>query len=267
MWNDVISTLSDVQLGASTIVRRVLARSGNLADQLDQDLVKCRWFGIQCDESVDSSSTAQLMVFIRMVFDDFSTKEELLTLLPLKTTTKGVDIYNAVKDFFVGKKQSDGSAGDEFCLVFCPFWVRSKSSCSPKARTLDLAFLTDITGKLNHLNCEAKMVPKDNAYASETFDKVAEKYFKIINRLGQEFENRFCDLDQVEPSLSDMNFIRNKHRARLTDAHLQDSLRVAVSSYTPDYSTLVNSMQCQASHQQTRNQIPDVLIGNMAVPR
>lgn len=38
------------------------------------------------------------------VFEDFSTKEELLTLLPLKTTTRGVDIYNAVKEFFVQKR-------------------------------------------------------------------------------------------------------------------------------------------------------------------
>lgn len=40
---------------------------------------------------------------------------------------------------------------------------------------------------------------EDNASASETFDKVAEKYSQVINRLGQEFENRFCDLDQLEP--------------------------------------------------------------------
>ncbi|KAK2891692.1 hypothetical protein Q8A73_017357 [Channa argus] len=78
--------------------------SQRTSDQLGRDLVKYRWFSIQCDKSVDSSSTAQLMVFIRMVFDDFSRKEELLTLLPLKTTTWGVDIYNAVKDFFVEKK-------------------------------------------------------------------------------------------------------------------------------------------------------------------
>lgn len=51
-----------------------------------------------------------------------------------------------------------------------------------------------------------------------------------------------------ESAFSDMNFIKNKHRTRLTDAHLQDSLRVAVSSYTPEYNTLVESMHCQASH-------------------
>ena len=78
--------------------------SGNLAEQLDRDLVKSRWFSIQSNEFVDSSGTAQTLLFIRMVFEDFSTKDELLTLLPFKTTMRGVDIYNAVKEFFVQKK-------------------------------------------------------------------------------------------------------------------------------------------------------------------
>ncbi|KAK9531026.1 hypothetical protein VZT92_010479 [Zoarces viviparus] len=82
----------------------VSAISENLTEQLDRDLVQCRWFSIHCDKSVDSISTAQLMMFIRMVFDDCSTKEEVLTLLPLKTTMRGIDIYNAVKSFFVEKK-------------------------------------------------------------------------------------------------------------------------------------------------------------------
>ncbi|KAJ8346731.1 hypothetical protein SKAU_G00281320 [Synaphobranchus kaupii] len=101
---EVISALSDVQLGASTMARRVTTMSENLTEQLDRDLATCKWFSVQCDESVDNTSTAQLMIFIRMVFDDFSTKEELLTLLPLKTTTRGIDIYNAVKSYFVEKK-------------------------------------------------------------------------------------------------------------------------------------------------------------------
>ncbi|GLD68253.1 general transcription factor II-I repeat domain-containing protein 2A-like protein [Lates japonicus] len=98
----IISTLSDVQLGTSTMVRKVSAMSGNLTEQLDRDLATCGWFSIQRNESMDSSSTAQLMMF-----DDFSTKE-LLTLLPLKTNTRGVDIYNAVKKFFMEKKVTLG---------------------------------------------------------------------------------------------------------------------------------------------------------------
>ena len=85
------------------MARRVSSSSENLAEQVDRDLAACRWFSKQCDESVGSASTAQLMIFIRMVFNDFSTKE-LLTLLPLKATTQGVDIYTAVKNFFVEKK-------------------------------------------------------------------------------------------------------------------------------------------------------------------
>ena len=34
----------------------------------------------------------------------------------------------------------------------------------------------------------------------------------------------------------------------LTDAHLDDCVRVNLSGYTPDYNALVDSMQCQNSH-------------------
>ena len=101
---EAISALSDVQLGTSTMARRVSSLSENLTEQVDRDLAACRWLSMQFDESVDSASTAQLMIFIRMVFDDFSTKVELLTLLPLNATTRGVNIYTAVKNFFVEKK-------------------------------------------------------------------------------------------------------------------------------------------------------------------
>ncbi|XP_042253724.1 protein ZBED8-like isoform X2 [Thunnus maccoyii] len=71
-------------------------------EQLDRDLATCRC-GLASRVSQQHQQD-QLMIFIRTVFDDFSTKEELLTLLPLKTTTRGIDIYNAVKSFFVEKK-------------------------------------------------------------------------------------------------------------------------------------------------------------------
>lgn len=62
---DVIAAISEVQLGASTMARRVSSLSEKLTEQLDRDLATCGWFSIQCDESVDSASTAHLMVFIR----------------------------------------------------------------------------------------------------------------------------------------------------------------------------------------------------------
>lgn len=59
-------------------------------------------------------------------------------------------------------------------------------------------------------------VRKDNASASETFDKVAGKYCEAINRIGQEFENRFCDLEQLEPCVT---FISNPFMNVDTTAH------------------------------------------------
>ena len=38
-----------------------------------------------------------------------------------------------------------------------------------------------------------------NDAASAAFDAAVEKYSQVINRLGQEFEDRFCDFDQLEP--------------------------------------------------------------------
>ncbi|KAL7381747.1 hypothetical protein ABVT39_010657 [Epinephelus coioides] len=101
---EILSAIKDGQLGANTVARRVSALSADAAKQLELDMNRCKWFSIQCDDSVDSSDTAQLAVFIHIVFDDFSTKEEFLTLLPLKTTTRGVGIYNAVKDYVVDNK-------------------------------------------------------------------------------------------------------------------------------------------------------------------
>ncbi|XP_069486307.1 general transcription factor II-I repeat domain-containing protein 2-like [Ambystoma mexicanum] len=101
---DIMSDISDVQLGANTMARRVSALSANVMGQLEKDLSICSFFSIQCDESVDASDTAQLALFARMVFEDFTNKEEFLTLLPLKSTTSGVDIYNEVKNYFVKTK-------------------------------------------------------------------------------------------------------------------------------------------------------------------
>ena len=98
---EIMSAIADVQLGANTVARRVSALSADAVGQLERDMIKCKWFSIQCDESVDAADTAQMAVFVRMVFEDASTREEFLTLLPLKTTTRGVDIYNVVKKYFV----------------------------------------------------------------------------------------------------------------------------------------------------------------------
>lgn len=54
--------------------------------------------------NIERSSTPQLMMFKWMVFNYFSTKEELQKLLSPKTTQRGVDVYDRVRSLFVEKK-------------------------------------------------------------------------------------------------------------------------------------------------------------------
>ena len=46
------------------------------------------------------SNTAQLCIFIWMVFTNMTEKEELLTLLPMKERTRGEFIFQAFKNFY-----------------------------------------------------------------------------------------------------------------------------------------------------------------------
>jgi hypothetical protein len=61
----------------------------------------CDWFSLQFDELTNISDTAQLAIMMRMVFSDFTVKEELLKVLSMKRQTKGEDICNTFKTYAV----------------------------------------------------------------------------------------------------------------------------------------------------------------------
>jgi len=64
-----------------------------------KDLSHCEYFSLQFDESLNVMNRAQLVVFVRMAFQDSTTKEDLLTLLHLKERTRDEDIYNWFKKY------------------------------------------------------------------------------------------------------------------------------------------------------------------------
>lgn len=61
-------------------------------------------FSLQFDETTDMIDTSQLWIFIRMVFRDLTTKEELLKVLISKGKIRGGDIIHTFSDF-VNKTQ------------------------------------------------------------------------------------------------------------------------------------------------------------------
>lgn len=55
-------------------------------------------FSICLDESTDRTDISELIIFVRLVLPDFSVHEEMLEVEPLYRTTKGIYIFNLVKN-------------------------------------------------------------------------------------------------------------------------------------------------------------------------
>ena len=51
-----------------------------------------------------------------------------------------------------------------------------------------------------------------------------------------------------EQCFSTMNYIKNKHRSRLTDASLKTEMLLKWTKYTPNLTKLANKIQVQKSH-------------------
>jgi len=62
-----------------------------MEEQLRNVIDTCGCFSLQSGELTDMVNVAHLFVFIELVFEDTSTKEELLTILPLTGHTRDED--------------------------------------------------------------------------------------------------------------------------------------------------------------------------------
>ena len=84
---EILSSIKVLQLSRSTVTQRCEVMADDLTQQLRRDTADCKCFSLQLDKSTDASDTAQLCIFIQMVFTDMTAKEELLTLLFMKERT------------------------------------------------------------------------------------------------------------------------------------------------------------------------------------
>ncbi|XP_072389291.1 general transcription factor II-I repeat domain-containing protein 2A-like [Diabrotica undecimpunctata] len=86
-----------VPLSHQTIQRRIVAMGEQVEKSMLSLVKKSSYFSLCLDESTDQTDVSQLLIFVRTTFDDFTSKEELFDMCPLYGTTKGKDIYEAVK--------------------------------------------------------------------------------------------------------------------------------------------------------------------------
>lgn len=93
----IAEKFESVPLSHQTIQRRIV----DMGEQVEKSLLslvkKSSYFSLCLDESTDQTDVSQLLIFVRTTFEDFSSKEELFDVCPLYGTTKGKDIYEALK--------------------------------------------------------------------------------------------------------------------------------------------------------------------------
>ena len=97
---EILSSIKALQLSRRTVTWRCEVMPEDLTLQLWKDIADCcECFSLQLNASTDVSDTAQLCIFIRVMFTDMTAKEELLTILPMKEHKRGEDIFQSFKNF------------------------------------------------------------------------------------------------------------------------------------------------------------------------
>lgn len=88
------------ELEKISLSRRIEIMANHIKTTLTDRMAGFESFSIALDESTDLSDTAQLAIFIRGVYKEFTVTEELLALQSLKGTTAGEDIFIEVQEVF-----------------------------------------------------------------------------------------------------------------------------------------------------------------------
>ncbi|CAG9832451.1 unnamed protein product [Diabrotica balteata] len=71
----------------------------DIQNQIVDAVKQSPFFAIQLDESTDIAQCSQLIVYVRYIENE-RMKDELLFSTEFETTTKAIDVMNAVSDFF-----------------------------------------------------------------------------------------------------------------------------------------------------------------------
>lgn len=96
-----------VSLSRKTITSRIEVIDKQLLSQLESKIKDFKFCSFALDESTDITDTAQLLIFIRGINENFVVTEELASMRSLKGTTKGADIFQEFKETITSLKVSE----------------------------------------------------------------------------------------------------------------------------------------------------------------
>ena len=99
------------------------------------------------------------------------------------------------------------------------------------------------------LDLQEDIVLKSSYPTCNNFWALAERNkYPMLRSVALKLYSCFGSTYLCEIAFSTMSIIKSKYRSNLTNSHLDDALRAACSSYTPDFPQLAANTQCQVSH-------------------
>ena len=247
-------TMKQISLSNDKIKSRIHEMSDNIKSKVLSKIDCSPVFALQLDERTGISNLSQLLVYVRYVADE-RINEEFLFCQPLETTSKAVDVFQMLIDFF-DKTELSWSKLVGVCTDGAPAMIGANSG---------LIFL--VKQKNPAIQGTHCMVHK-SALVSKTIQVIQEEFTKLTNDSLTKDEFHSCKLEEFwvkmqhcyprigiqalnilvpfsstylcECGFSALLTIKSKARNRL---HVQSDIRCVLSTTLPDFEKLVAEKQ------------------------
>ena len=123
-------------------------------------------------------------------------------------------------------------------MVSCPFSI--KPDDVPENLQMELVDFQCKSSLKDTFNSSSLLDFYKNNVSREKYPGICKHTMFMISLSGSTY---LC-----EQVFSRMKYTKSSERSQLSDSHLEDSLRVATTTFEPDIMKLARSKQCQVSH-------------------
>uniref|UniRef100_A0A672MSJ9 DUF4371 domain-containing protein n=1 Tax=Sinocyclocheilus grahami TaxID=75366 RepID=A0A672MSJ9_SINGR len=246
---------------ASLSHRTVACRISDIQCQIQEKpkhtINNCRYFSLTLDESTDATDVSQLLIFARVITENFDIQEKLLNLASLHSTTKEEDIFKAVKNPVreyggfaklpavvtdgapVTQGTISGLAGllkksDDNCPVLNKYYLLQEALC---AKTLDFGHVMNVMMKVTNLIRGGNRVLNHRKFAV-FLDEVSAAYGDLLMHTDIRWMSQYlCDM----AFLTDMTMHLNNLNTQLQEwAQMVSDIYVQMNAFQHKFNLFHN---------------------------
>nr|XP_033936614.1 general transcription factor II-I repeat domain-containing protein 2A-like [Pseudochaenichthys georgianus] len=130
-----------------------------------------------------------------------------------------------------------------------PFLVRNVREFSAEAQQIfPWASAASLQSEL--IDLQENLALKEADCDTPTFwtKMVTAANFPLLHKMALHILTMFGSTYRCESAFSTMNMVKNKYRSRLTNEHLHQCVRLAITPFVPKFKVLATDQRCHFSH-------------------